>query len=269
VVLVLLGGVLNVPAGDLFRAALLPSGLLVLLYLAYVFVFSKFYPEKVGVLTDEEFDKFAKMSAFSLFRALFLPVFLIAAVLGSILAGIATPTEAAGIGAFLSVLLAFFQKGINLKLLQATGAETVRLSGMIFLILIGASCFGLAFRGVEGDVLLSSFLSEQQVGKNEFLVFFMLMVFAAGFFIDFVEIIFIFLPVVAPVLQKYGFDMVWVGVLLCINLQTSFLTPPFGFSLFYLKGVAGETVKTKEMYAGIIPYVIMQVLLMLIYGLFF
>ncbi len=269
VVLVLLGGVLNVPVGDLFRAAMLPSAILVVFYLLYVFAYAKIFPKETGALLEEDYLEFKKMPRSELAKALFLPLLLTFAVLGSIILGVATPTEAAGIGALLSVLLAFWQKGINFKILEETGIETARLSGMIFLILAGASAFGLAFRGVEGDAMLSGFLSEMNIGKYEFLIFFMLMVFLAGFFIDFIEIIFIFLPVVVPVLQKFGFDMVWIGILLCINLQTSFLTPPFGFSLFYLKGVSGESVKTKEMYVGIVPYVVMQIILLIVYAVFF
>lgn len=193
---------------------------------------------------------------------------LVLAVLGAIFAGIASPTEAAGVGAFMATLLTLFERRLTLKALIEVMRETTWLTSMVFIILVGATAFGLVFRGIRGDEALINFIEHLEMSPYWFLAFVMVAIFIAGFFIDFIEIIFIFVPVVTPIFAKYGMNLMWIAILVSMNLQTSFLTPPFGFSLFYLKGVAPPEVTTNHMYRGIIPFIIMQIV-MLILMIFF
>ena len=187
---------------------------------------------------------------------------LIISVLGVIFAGIASPTEAAAVGAFGALFLAFTKKKLTWKLLEHVSKETTYITSMVFMILVGAATFSLVFRGLGGDKLLVSVVDSAGLSGNQFLILVMIVVFIAGFFIDFIEIIFIIVPIVAPVFAKLHMDPLWIGILLALNLQTSFLTPPFGFALFYLKGVAPDTVKTSDMYRGIVPFILIQLLVL-------
>jgi tripartite ATP-independent transporter DctM subunit len=198
-----------------------------------------------------------------MFRAFVLPMILVVSVLGAIFAGIASPTEAAGVGAFMATLLTAYERKLNLKVLREVMAETTHLTVMVFIILIGATAFGLVFRGVGGDHDLVQLIESSNLNPYAFLAFVMLSIFIAGFFIDFIEIIFIFMPVIVPVFARYQIDLLWVGMLVCMNLQTSFLTPPFGFSLFYLKGVAPPQITTQHLYRGIIPFIVIQLVVLL------
>ena len=202
------------------------------------------------------------------FKAFLLPFLLILAVLGSIFAGIASPTEAAAVGAGGASLLTISQGKFNLKILKEVAQETTHLTSMVFVILIGATAFSLVFRGLEGDTYLISLIENAQLSPTAFLLLVMIAVFIAGFFIDFIEIIFIIVPVVTPIFIALGIDLIWVGILIALNLQTSFLTPPFGFSLFYLKGVAPPQVTTMHLYRGIIPFVIIQMVFLVLIVLF-
>ena len=193
---------------------------------------------------------------------------LVIAVLGSIFAGIASPTEAAAIGAFGALLLTLFQRKLSLDVLKSVMRETTWLTSMVFIILVGASAFALVFRGMDGDRYLSEMIVQANLQPELFLVIVMTGVFIAGFFIDFIEIIFIVVPVVAPIFTLFGVDLLWVGVLLAMNLQASFLTPPFGFSLFYLKGVVPKEVTTGHLYRGIIPFIIIQFIVLVMVILF-
>ena len=193
-------------------------------------------------------------------QAFILPSFLVIAVLGSIFAGIASPTEAAAVGAFGATLLTIFQKKLNYKTLKSVMTETTYLTCMVFLILVGAAAFGLVFRGMQGDVVLINIINQANLGPNGFLALVMVIVFIAGFFIDFIEITFIIIPVVAPIFIQMDINLLWIGILIAVNLQTSFLTPPFGFSLFYLKGVAPKGIPTGHIYRGIIPFIIIQLI---------
>ncbi len=261
VVLVLLGSVLNISVGDLFTAALIPGILLVVFYLLYIVGMAFVRPEKAPPMPAEEIKAFRQGDTFSkVFKAFLLPFLLILAVLGSIFAGIASPTEAAGVGAMGAMLLTVVQKKFNLGILKATMLETTYLTCMVFIILVGATSFSLIFRALGGDQTLIQMITQAELSPALFLFVVMVAVFIAGFFIDFIEIIFIIVPVVAPIFVALGIDLLWVGILLAINLQTSFLTPPFGFSLFYLKGVAPPEVKTSDLYRGIIPFVIIQLI---------
>jgi len=264
VVLVLLGSVLNISVGDLFTSALLPGLTLVILYLIYVLIISIIYPEFAPSMPNKLIKKFKNETGIlEIIKAFILPFVLIFAVLGSIFAGIASPTEAAGIGALGALILSYFQANMNLKKLKIIMKETTSLTSIVFMILIGATSFSLVFRGLEGDKILINIITQADLTPELFIVLILFIVFIAGFFIDFIEIIFIIVPVITPILIALNIDLIWVGILLAINLQTSFLTPPFGFSLFYLKSVAPKGIRTKDIYYGIIPFVIIQLLFLI------
>tara|TARA_B100000929_G_scaffold74642_1_gene58063 strand:+ start:1708 stop:3027 length:1320 start_codon:yes stop_codon:yes gene_type:complete len=264
VVLVLLGSVLNISVGDLFTSALLPGLTLVILYLIYVLIISIIYPEFAPSMPNKLIKKFKNETGIlEIIKAFILPFVLIFAVLGSIFAGIASPTEAAGIGALGALILSYFQANMNLKKLKIIMKETTSLTSIVFMILIGATSFSLVFRGLEGDKILINIITQADLTPELFIVLILFIVFIAGFFIDFIEIIFIIVPVITPILIALNIDLIWVGILLAINLQTSFLTPPFGFSLFYLKSVAPKEIKTRDIYYGIIPFVIIQLLFLI------
>ena len=261
VVLVLLASVLNVSVGALFLAAIVPGFCLIGMYMIYVIIYAQMYPNQAPAMPPEEVAHF-RNKGFSkeIIQSFLLPLLLVILVLGTIIGGIASPTEAAGIGAMGALILTAFKGKLNKKILGAVTKETLMLTSMVFMILIGATAFSLVFRGLEGDKLFLEMISKSNLGPNGFLILVMIMVFIAGFFIDFIEIIFIVVPIVAPIFASMGVDLVWVGILLAINLQTSFLTPPFGFALFYLKGVAPPEIKTKQLYIGILPFVVIQII---------
>ena len=259
VVLVLLGSVLSVSVGDLFKAALIPGVLLVMAYIAYIVFFAIRNPQEAPSIPDEEIEAFQSENfAEKVVQAFVLPLLLIVAVLGSIFMGIASPTEAAGIGALGAILLTMSQKKFNLEVLKSVMQETTHLTCMVFIILLGATTFTFVFREMGGDRYLVELIESADLSPTAFLILVMIVVFIAGFFIDFIEIIFIIVPVVAPIFEVYEMNLIWIGILLALNLQTSFLTPPFGFSLFYLKGVAPPGVTTQHLYRGIMPFVIIQ-----------
>ncbi|GAB4416411.1 MAG: hypothetical protein OHK0039_25710 [Bacteroidia bacterium] len=270
VVLVLLGSVLNVPVGDLFKAAMVPGLLLVAAYGLLIAAVSLLRPAFVPTMPQAEIDAFRAMRGrelrSQLIAAFLLPLSLIVAVLGSIFAGIASPTEAAGAGALGATLLTVFSPKNRKRLSRAMFSEVMRettlTTSMVFMILLGATVFSMVFRLLDGDAYLTRFITGAALPPVAFLALVMLIVFVAGFFIDFIEIIFIIVPVVAPVFIKLGMDLTWIGVLLALNLQTSFLTPPFGFSLFYLRGVAPPELTTGRLYRGILPFVLIQLLLL-------
>lgn len=261
VVLVLLGSVLNVSVGQLFAAALIPGLLLVVVYIAYIAVTAWLRPDYAPSMPKEELDAFwAKGATGKIVKAFVLPMLLIVAVLGSIFGGIASPTEAAAVGAMGASLLTVSQGKFNLGVLKSVMRETTHLTSMVFIILLGATVFSFVFREMGGDTYLVSLIEEANLSPMAFLALVMIVVFVAGFFIDFIEIIFIIVPVVAPIFVQMDIDLIWIGVLLGLNLQTSFLSPPFGFSLFYLKGVAPPGVTTQHLYRGILPFVLIQII---------
>lgn len=269
VVLVLLGSVLNVSVGKLFAAALLPGLLLVGCYMIYVFVIARLRPDLAPSIPEEEIAAFKKDNFLpKVIKAFVLPLLLIVAVLGSIFAGIASPTEAAAVGALGATILTIVQGRFTLPVLRSVMQDTTHLTSMVFLILLGATTFSFVFREMNGDVYLVELIRGSNLSVTAFLLLVMLVVFIAGFFIDFIEIIFIIVPVVAPIFTEFGVDLIWIGILLALNLQTSFLSPPFGFSLFYLKGVAPPSITTQHLYRGILPFVIIQVVFLLIVILF-
>ena len=269
IVLVLLGSILNVSVGDMFIGAMVPGFVLVTLYLLYIVGLGILRPKLMPAIPVAEIRAFKGGSPWkTIIEAFVIPFTLIVAVLGSIFAGIASPTEAAAIGAFGALLLTLFQRKLSLDVLRGVMRETTWLTSMVFIILVGASAFTLVFRGMHGDRYLSEMIVQANFQPELFLAIVMIGVFIAGFFIDFIEIIFIVVPVVAPIFVAFGVDLLWVGVLLAMNLQASFLTPPFGFSLFYLKGVAPKEVTTGHLYRGIIPFIIIQLLMLALIILF-
>lgn len=269
IVLILLGSVLNVSVGKLFAAALIPGMLLVAVYIIYILLYARLRPEHAPPMPAEEIAKFKEGNYWSkLFKAFFLPLLLIVAVLGSILKGIASPTEAAAVGAMGAILLTLIEKRFTKPILEAVMEQTTHLTTMVFLILLGATTFSLVFRELGGDLYLISLIESSNLSAYTFLALVMLVIFVAGFFIDFIEIIFIIVPVVAPIFAAMGVDLIWLGILIALNLQTSFLTPPFGFSLFYLKGVAPPEVTTGHLYRGIIPFIVIQILILLLIIIF-
>ncbi len=265
IVLVLLGSVLNVPIGEMFMGAMVPGLILVGLYIVWILIVTLVKPEAAPSMPEKELAQFkGKAMVTQVLKAFIPPFFLILAVLGSIFGGIASPTEAAAIGALGATLLTLLHRRLTYQTLKAVMIRTTYLTSMVFIILVGATAFGLVFRGIGGDRYLADVVIEAGLGLNAFLLLVMLIVFIAGFFIDFIEITFIIVPVVAPLFAQMdtGMDinrfLLWFGILMGMNLQTSFLTPPFGFSLFYLKGVAPKEIRTGHIYRGIIPYVVIQ-----------
>lgn len=262
IVLILLGSVLGVSVGDLFAAAVVPGIILVVAYIVYIVVYSRLHPEHAPA--DRDAPPIVWDGAFiaELARAFVMPLLLILAVLGSIFMGVASPTEAAAVGALGALILAVVNGSFSLQMLREVGQGTTHLTSMVFLILLGATTFSLVFRGMGGDDYLTELITSSNLGPLGFLLLVMLITFIAGFFIDFIEIIFIIVPVVAPIFASMGVDLIWVGILIALNLQTSFLSPPFGFALFYLKGVAPEGVTTQQIYRGVIPFLVLQLLVL-------
>ncbi|WP_421132499.1 TRAP transporter large permease [Alteromonas sp. A079] len=256
----------SVSVGDLFVGALLPGLLLVALYLIYVIFLSNIsgmkevstYSEVQATLSEDDKDDTP-----SLLHALVPPLVLILLVLGSILSGYATPTEAAGVGAMGALVLALTQRKLTRHVLKSAMQDTTKITCMVFMILIGASVFSLVFRGFGGEHLVQTFLTNLPGGVIGAMCLVMLLVFVLGFILDFIEITFVVVPIVAPILLAMGLDPVWLGIMLAVNLQTSFLTPPFGFALFYLRGVAPPEVKTSDIYRGVMPFIAIQLLLLL------
>ncbi len=252
-------GVINtatISVGDLFVGAIVPGAILVVLYVLYTGLTGLLAPQKAPRATVEP------IAAVTLLLGLIPPLALIALVLGSILLGAATPTEAAGVGAVGALVLALLRGQMDWSRLADVSRSTLRITSMVFMILMGAAVFSLVFRGFGGDALVEEFLGDLHGGPNGALLLVMVFIFLLGFILDFIEITFVVVPIVAPVLLAMGFDPVWLGIMIALNLQTSFLTPPFGFALFYLRGVAPENVATGDIYRGVVPFILIQLLLL-------
>lgn len=246
----------TVSVGDLFIGALLPGLLLVALYIGYLLLIAALKPELAPPA------KVGKVDRGALLRGLVPPILLIALVLGSILTGAATPTEAAGVGAVGALLLAYAKREMNLQRLREVVVNTMEVTCMVFMILIGAAVFSLVFRGFGGEELIQEFFVDMPGGVIGATLVVMLVIFLLGFILDFIEITFVVVPIVGPILLAMGVDPIWLGIMIALNLQTSFLTPPFGFALFYLRGVAPESVPTGAIYRGVIPFIIIQLLVL-------
>jgi tripartite ATP-independent transporter DctM subunit len=262
IILILLGDIMGVPVGDLYVGAVVPGLILVGLYITYLTVLSQLRPTLAPPVPDVELAAF-RADALKRVTLALIPAFtLIVGVLGSIFLGIASPTEAASVGAAGGLFLTIIKRRFSLQMLRGVMQTSLRITSLGFLILVGANCFGLVFRGLNGDHVVQEFLKSLPLGPYGVLAVVMFVIFILGFFIDFFEICFIHVPILTPVLvTHFGFDPVWVGVVLAVNLQTSFLTPPFGFALFFLRGVVpSETISTPTIYRGVIPFVLIQII---------
>lgn len=259
----------SVTVGDLFMGALVPGILLVVFYIIYIAVASYLKKDLAPAMPLAERERYNRRELFGrAVRALVPPLLLILGVLGSIMAGAATPTEAASVGVMGGLGLAALKKQMNRATLRDVMHDTMKINAMVFMILIGASLFSLVFRGYEGDILVESALADLPGGQWSAFLVVMLVMFVMGFFLDFFEITFVVVPIVGPVLLGMGMDPIWLGVMIALNLQTSFLTPPFGFALFYLRGVCPEEIKTIEIYRGVVPFIAIQLLLLVVLAFF-
>jgi tripartite ATP-independent transporter DctM subunit len=250
----------TVSVGDLFAGALVPGLILVAMYIAYLVVVAGLRPSSMPApqISAEE-----SKSTGDIVLALLPPLLLIVCVLGSILAGLATPTEAASVGAVGATILAMIKRSFNRDVLRKVTLSTLEVTSMVFMILIGASLFSLVFRGFGGDDVIAELLGGLPGGIVGAMIAVMLVMFLLGFILDFIEITFVVVPIVGPILLAMGLDPVWLGVMIAINLQTSFLTPPFGFALFYLRGVAPKSVTTGQIYRGVLPFIALQLIMLI------
>jgi tripartite ATP-independent transporter DctM subunit len=263
IILIILGDVMSVSVGELFMGAVLPGFLLVVLYIIYILLFSYLKPEVAPIAKNVK-----EITYKEIIMAIIPPMLLMLSVLGTIFAGIASPTESAAFGVMGALLLSYFNKSLNFEMIKYASLGSVKLSGMIFMILIGATAFSLVFNELGGSDLILEFFSQDIGNVWFFIAVAMLSIFILGFFIDFIEISFIIVPILVPVMNAFGIDPLWFAILIALNLQASFLTPPFGLSLFFLKGAAGDSVKTIEIYKGIIPFILLQLLALILVMIF-
>ena len=254
-----------VTAIDLFAGALLPGLMLVVMFIIFIYFYARIFPNSCPpIQTVKSRSEIYKEAV----KSIFPPLILIVLVLGSILMGVATPTESASVGAVGAAIIAFTKGELTFQNLKEVSLNTVKLSSFVFVILIGASMFSLVFRGFNGDAMIEHFLGSLPGGLFTALLIVMIAIFFLGFFLDYIEIIFVIVPLVGPILIANGADPLWLGILISLNLQTSFLTPPFGFSLFFLRGVAPNEIQTRNMYKGVMPFIGIQVLAIIIVALF-
>ncbi len=265
IVLIVLGDQMHLSVGDLFRAAVVPGLLLIVLYIIYILLLAWLKKDAApAIVSTKPYGKVVK----SALKAIIPPLLLIGAVLGSIFAGIASPTESAAIGVLGAMALAAYNGVFSYELLRYASVETVKLTAMIFMILIGATAFSLVFNELGGGDMALHFFTGEIGNKWTFIFIAMAVIFLLGFFIDFIEIAFVVVPILVPIVASFGIDPIWFAILIAMNLQASFLTPPFGFALFYLKGAAGDKVRTGDIYKGVVPFILLQVIALLIVVLF-
>ncbi|GGC63186.1 hypothetical protein GCM10011362_09470 [Marinobacter halophilus] len=261
IILIILGDVLGLPVGNLFKAAVGPGVVLIGLYIVYILIMTRLKPQTAPAMPkDDTLSRGQEVRAALL--AIIPPLALIIVVLGSIFTGVATPTESSALGGIGAVFLAIIYRQFSFKMVWDAARDTVSVTAMVFAILIGATAFSMVFSYTGGDYLLEEWLLMLPGEQWGFIILAMLVILILGFFIDFVEISFIIVPILAPIAEALGINMVWFAILVAMNLQTSFLTPPFGFALFYLKGVAPPNVKTTDIYRGIIPFILIQLLVL-------
>ncbi len=254
----------TVSVGDLFAGAIIPGLLLVFLYSLYMLGVAFFRDDYAPPAKQEDINAIKENSSIleKVLKSLLPPLILIVAVLGSILFGVATPTEAAGVGGLGAILLALTKGQLSLEIFKEVSISTAKVSSMVYMILIGAAIFSLVFRGFSGDILVEEFFESLPGGIVTAVTLVMLVVFLLGFILDFIEITYMVVPIVGPILLAMGLDPIWLGIMLAVNLQTSFLTPPFGFALFYLRGAAPSEVLTKDIYKGVVPFILIQVFML-------
>ncbi|WP_440874811.1 TRAP transporter large permease [Thalassotalea sp. PLHSN55] len=261
IILIILGDVMGLPVGDLFKAAVLPGALLVVSYTVYIIVLGKFKPEFCPPIQVDQKRSELYVQAV---KDIIPPLLLIVVVLGSIFTGVATPTESSAIGAVGAVVLSMFYGGFSFGKINDVSKETVKVTSMIFAVLIGATAFSMVFSYSGSEYLVEEFFLDLPGEKWTFIILAMLAILILGFFIDFIEIAFLVVPILTPVAMALDVNLLWFAILISMNLQTSFLTPPFGFSLFYLKGVAPPSLKTTTIYKGVIPFILIQVAVLLL-----
>ncbi len=261
IVLIVLGDVFQLPVGDLFKFAFFPGFILVGAYIIYILIVA-FLDKDIAPAIDLDITITKKQNIIKALISIIPPLVLIVLVLGSIFAGIATPTESASVGSVGAVLLAWGYKQLNIKMIKEASIETIKITAMVFAILIGATAFSMVFVYSGADDITANFMMNLPGQKWGFLILSMLVILFLGFFIDFIEISYIVLPILLPIAHAIGLNPLWFAILIALNLQTSFLTPPFGFSLFYLKGVAPPSIKTTDIYKGVIPFIIIQILVL-------
>jgi tripartite ATP-independent transporter DctM subunit len=259
IILIILGDVMGVPVGDLFKAAVLPGFLLILMYTLYILVLGKIKPEFCPPMIVTESKQELLIQAL---KDIVPPMLLIITVLGSIFGGIATPTESSAIGAVGAVILATCYGKFSFKMINDVSKESVKVSSMIFAVLLGATAFSMVFTYSGSDFIVEDFFMDLPGGQWTFILSAMVAILILGFFIDFIEIAFLVVPILTPIAMALDIDLIWFAILITMNLQTSFLTPPFGFSLFYLKGVAPKSIKTLTIYKGVIPFILMQLVIL-------
>ena len=260
-ILILLSDILQLSVGTLFAAAVVPGLMLAAIYCVYIVILGFARPEMVPAVPQDERDAMPRRELWiKFFKVVLPPLALVMSVLGSIIAGVAAPTEAASMGALGSILVTAFAGRLSLRVLTETMQATTKITAMVMFILICAQVFSLAFRGLKGEDLIQAMFEFLPGGVNSDIWFLMLLIFVLGFFIEWIEISYIAVPLFLPVFISQNVDMVWLAMLICVNLQTSFLTPPFGWALFFLRGVAPPQITTRHMYLGVIPFVAMQIL---------
>lgn len=259
IILIILGDVLGLPVGDLFQAAVIPGLVLVGIYVFYVLSIAWARPAAAPPIPFEDDGSTRTQQILAALKAILPPLALIIVVLGSIFAGIATPTESSALGSAGAIVLAILYRKFSWRLIFDSALETVKITAMVFAILLGATAFSMTFTYTGGDTIVEEFMLQLPGEKWGFLILSMLIILLLGFFIDFVEISFIVVPILSPIAEALGINMLWFAILIAMNLQTSFLTPPFGFSLFYLKGVAPPSVRTMDIYRGVVPFILIQV----------
>ncbi|UQG59061.1 TRAP transporter large permease subunit [Marinobacter sp. M3C] len=267
IILIILGDVLGLPVGDLFRAAVGPGVVLIGLYIVYILIVTRFKPETAPAMPEDKSIS-RKKEVMNALLAIIPPLALIVIVLGSIFTGIATPTESSALGGVGAILLALIYGQFSFQMVWNASKDTVKVTAMVFAILIGATAFSMVFSYSGGDYLLEEWMLQLPGEKWGFIILAMLVIMVLGFFIDFVEISFIIVPILAPVAEALGINMLWFAILIAMNLQTSFLTPPFGFALFYLKGVAPPEVRTIDIYKGVLPFILLQVFVLALIVIF-
>ncbi|SFR62175.1 TRAP transporter, DctM subunit [Marinobacter daqiaonensis] len=258
IILIILGDVMGLPVGDLFKAAVVPGLILIGLYIAYILIMAFIKPE-IAPAMERDSNESRSQEVVRALLAVIPPLALIIVVLGSIFTGIATPTESSALGGVGAVVLALLYRQFSWQVIWDSARDTVKVTAMVFAILVGATAFSMVFSYTGGEYLLEEWMLALPGEKWGFLILSMLVILVLGFFIDFVEISFIVVPILAPIAELLGINMLWFAILIAMNLQTSFLTPPFGFSLFYLKGVAPPGVQTTQIYRGVMPFILIQI----------